>query len=617
MSGIANWFWRLVPANPLVVRIVGNASKRTPHLWLRCLFLGVLILMLALSLLVAGAFTTTGDAGQLAAAGSQLFATIAYGQLIILGLLAPMFLGSALSTERASQTLDVLLTTPLSNLQIVLGTLFGRLFFLVALLLSSIPLMAVVRLLGGVRGETILLAYTVAALMLYFLGAVAVTLSSWRVGGRNGVLFFVIGVGGYLLLVYGIDLWLLRPLDVNRATILTPLHPMLVLTTSVSPATYQTPTTAELVGYPWIFAWYRAHPLTVFTLITAGLGTLMLLASTITMRSGLTQRARRAEAKRSRASTQVWSNPVAWHECQRVGRGFFAVSARLILPITSVILTVLLLAFHAADTLTPALNNAGIQLASHNVVHRCVALLVILQMTVAILIGIFYASSTIAREREDGTLDLILTTPLGANRYLWGKVRGLLSGLLPMALGAVVTIAIPALYALVGTRLGWSSASFTVYTTVSATASAQREVPLVLPEAPLWLAITYIPVLAAVIAIGLARSITAKNVFAALVPTLLMGLALLAITGFVGMASAASGELFGAILNATNPLTHALMLIDPWTISVAFTDYPTAGRVALAVGSIVAAAIYSVFVYGRISMTIKGFDHAIRKRTHA
>lgn len=614
MHAVANWFWRLIPANPLVLRIVQTASKRTPHLWLRSVFLGVMILMLVFSLLAAGAFSTTGDPGQLAAAGSQLFATIAYGQLLLLGLLAPIFLGSALSSERSGRTLDVLLTTPLSNLQIVLGSLLGRLFFLLALLFSSFPLMAIVRLLGGVRGESITTAYLVAALMLYFLGAVAVTLSSWRVGGRGGVLFFVIGVGGYLLLIYGIDFWLLRSFDPMYATWLTPLHPMLVLTTSVSPSTYQTPTMAELTDLPWLLAWYRAHPLAVFTILTAGLGSLMLMASTITMRSSINQRLRRARVSKARASSKVWANPVAWHECRRLGRGFLATITRYLVPAVAIILTILLLMMHAGDQLTNTLGGSGLRLQSHIYLQRIVLLLVILQMAIGMLIGLFYATSTVAREREDGTLDILLTTPLGARRYLWGKVRGLLSGLLPIAAGAILTLTIPALFAWIGTRAGWTSATYSHIPVIGTGNSAPIDVPVVLPEAPIWLALTYLPMLAAVIAMGLDRSISAKSVLSALVPALIVALIITAVSGWIGLAAATSGEPIGLVINSINPFTQVIALVAPWEVSSAFGNYPMTGRVALGIGSVICALIYGVFLYGRISITVKGFDHAIRKR---
>ncbi|WP_428389020.1 hypothetical protein [Mucisphaera sp.] len=614
MRLVASWFWQLIPGNPMLQRIVFTSSRRMPHFWLRLGFLGALIVLLLVALFAGGAFFTTGDAGQLAAAGSQLFATIAYGQLVLLCLLTPVFLGAALVSERSGRTMEVLLTTPMSSLQIVLGSLLGRLFFLFALLISSLPLMALVRLLGGVRGESMFVAYAVAALLLFFLGAVAVALSSWRVGGRSAVLFFVIGVGGYLLLVYGIDFLLLRALDPGRSTWLTPLHPMLVLDASVNPASYRPPTMPELDGYPWLLAWYRAHPLPVFSLATLGLGSLLLLLSTLTMRSGLTERVSRSREPAARRSSEVWSNPVAWRACQRLGRGWLAWGVRLLLPLGSVLIVSLVLVLHAYDQLQPSLGvSSRVRLTSYDLVHTLVLLLVGLQMSLGLLIGLFYASSTVAREREDGTLDLLLTTPIGAKAYLWGKVRGLLSGLLPMAGGAIATLAVPALYSLIGGWSGWASATYTFTSTVGAGGSFTREVPLVLPEAPLWLALTYVPMLAAAITIGLGRSITAKSVLLALVPTLLICLGLLGLSAVIGISAGQSISQFGLVINSLNPFTHLVFVTMPWELAADFAAYPVTGRVSLGMGSLLAALAFGAFVYGRMALTISGFDHAVRK----
>jgi hypothetical protein len=45
-----------------------------------------------------------------------------------------------------SQTYDILLSTPLTNGQIVLGSLLSRLFFVVALLVSGIPIFSITQI---------------------------------------------------------------------------------------------------------------------------------------------------------------------------------------------------------------------------------------------------------------------------------------------------------------------------------------------------------------------------------------------------------------------------------------------------------------------------------------
>ncbi len=41
--------WRLLPANPIVVRVVQGSSKRLQHLWVRVLYLVVLFFVMMVS----------------------------------------------------------------------------------------------------------------------------------------------------------------------------------------------------------------------------------------------------------------------------------------------------------------------------------------------------------------------------------------------------------------------------------------------------------------------------------------------------------------------------------------------------------------------------------------
>src|SRR5262249_3204276 len=57
---------------------------------------------------------------------------------------------------------------------------------------------------------------------------------------------------------------------------------------------------------------------------------------------------------------------------------------------------------------------------------------VIVEFGVILLIVTNAAASTVTREKEDGTLDLLLTTPITSRYYIWGKLRGLVSYVLPL-----------------------------------------------------------------------------------------------------------------------------------------------------------------------------------------
>src|SRR5262245_64617214 len=98
----------------------------------------------------------------LAEKGARSFEIVAYLQIGLICILAPVFMAGAIAQEADPRTWEVLLTTPMGALEIVLGNLFGRLFFILALLVSSLPLFALTQFFGGVPGRSIFASYGIA-----------------------------------------------------------------------------------------------------------------------------------------------------------------------------------------------------------------------------------------------------------------------------------------------------------------------------------------------------------------------------------------------------------------------------------------------------------------------
>ncbi|NJL31944.1 MAG: ABC transporter permease subunit, partial [Phycisphaerales bacterium] len=256
MNAIYHWFWYLLPANPLLLRVVQGGSRRASHLWVRMGYLGVLILLVLIGLLLGGGLGTQ-SLTDLAKAGTRVFAVVSYGQVILVCLLAPLFMAGAITQEQSGQTFDILLTTPMSNMQIVLGSLMGRLFFVLALLAGGLPLFSVLMLFGGVPVQAVFAAFAVAALTALVVGSVAVALSVSRKGGRKAVFLFVVIIGAYLVGSYALDHGLRAIQNLGgtslsagagaglggyrQTTWLTPLHPLLVLESFINTANYRPP----------------------------------------------------------------------------------------------------------------------------------------------------------------------------------------------------------------------------------------------------------------------------------------------------------------------------------------------------------------------------------------
>jgi ABC-2 type transport system permease protein len=116
------------------------------------------------------------DARQGASVGVTVFLTVAFTQLTLLLLLAPVFSAGGITIEKEQRTLAMLLTSLLSSGQIWLGKFISALLFLVLLLVSSLPVLALVFSLGGVGPDdlaratamTLLILASMCSLGLYF-----------------------------------------------------------------------------------------------------------------------------------------------------------------------------------------------------------------------------------------------------------------------------------------------------------------------------------------------------------------------------------------------------------------------------------------------------------------
>src|SRR5437764_4891807 len=199
MLGITDYLWRLVPANPILLRVVETGGKRKRDLFIRCGYLGLLVLLVVFSLVSSGTSTSGTDLAALTKTSSRIFAQMSFLQLGLVALLAPIFTAGAITQEKDSQTYDILLATPLTNGQIVLGSLMSRLFFVIALLISGIPIFSVTQIFRRVAVHNIAMSFAVAAATAFVTGALAMAIATFKVGTRRTIFSFYMFVVIYLV----------------------------------------------------------------------------------------------------------------------------------------------------------------------------------------------------------------------------------------------------------------------------------------------------------------------------------------------------------------------------------------------------------------------------------
>lgn len=103
----------------------------------------------------------------------DLYLFVAVLEFVMLVFIMPALTAGSISGERERQTLDLMLTTPMTPVDIVIGKLMASLSTMSLLIISSFPILAMVFVYGGVTLKDIgllLLCYMAAALFIGSLG---------------------------------------------------------------------------------------------------------------------------------------------------------------------------------------------------------------------------------------------------------------------------------------------------------------------------------------------------------------------------------------------------------------------------------------------------------------
>ena len=139
-----------------------------------------------------------------------LYIIMAVIQAILLMFIVPSLTATSICSEREKQTLDILLSTRLSPLQIILGKLSASSLKVIMLIVCTIPLYAICGLIGGVKLSNILVLVGSFIINTIFVGSIGVFISTYSKTSKAAtaltyalVLFIFVGtiVIAYIILM--------------------------------------------------------------------------------------------------------------------------------------------------------------------------------------------------------------------------------------------------------------------------------------------------------------------------------------------------------------------------------------------------------------------------------
>ncbi|MGN6505735.1 MAG: ABC transporter permease, partial [Tepidisphaeraceae bacterium] len=692
--GIPTYLWRLLPGNPILIRVVSMAGQRMRDLLTRCIYLALLIGVVLLAI-----FTSSGVTGssldQLASASERIFMQMSYLQLFVVSLLAPIFTAGAITQERDAQTYDILLSTPLTNGQIILGSLGSRLFFIVALLISGIPIFSITQIFGGVGIGDIALSFTIAAATAIVTGALATAIATFKIGTRRTIFSFYMLiitflVGGYLLDQASwmhptlIDPLTQQPTAERAATgWLSGIHPFLALQTLFSGNRPPDVTTLPPVLRHWPMEWYLTRPATFFPTFMLTLSAVLVLPSIVVLRrvaqSSFSLRQTLARwvplriIRGTRAPRTVWMNPIAWREARTKSSAARASITRYGFILLGLIGAGVVLVLYVTESKPPtAYIQAGsydpgagslhvlgenqtygitpatrvtvdgspesqdrlfgrYEVLNHQTVtqhgtkilteldlgsiggrisrtqaHQFLLGGVLVELVVILLVVTNAAASTVTREREDGTLDILLSTPISSRTYLCGKLVGLRGFVLPLVIVPALSVAM----FVIADAVKWI---------LSGDTSGQW---LVWPEAILLLPLVMMILAAFATVVGMQMSLRNRTTVRAVMSSLGIVIGCMSLLGWCGYT--ANGNAIGALsvaITAFSPLGVVATMIYP---DVFGGTALRSGSGALSVGearlllagfTLVAIALYSGAIWTLYQSMVKNFDMTIRRQS--
>jgi len=182
---------------PIFEKELRVSSRRRRNYALRSAYIVLLGLFIIYVWLISVAFPGSGSpafqASRMAEVGKHVITTIIWFQFVAAQLIAVVMLSTSIGEEIRQRTLGVLMTTPVNSLQIVMGKLLSKLLQTTLLLGISLPLLAIIRVFGGVPWDYVVSSLCITLTAAAFLGSLSLLLSMTFRHAYNVVL--VIGIG--------------------------------------------------------------------------------------------------------------------------------------------------------------------------------------------------------------------------------------------------------------------------------------------------------------------------------------------------------------------------------------------------------------------------------------
>jgi ABC-type transport system involved in multi-copper enzyme maturation permease subunit len=179
-----------------------RSGRRSRYILLRLYVYFILFILLVVFLhwwVLDSKHTLTLPADQAAEMVRSFFFVFMSAHLLLVVLVTPGYTAGAIDEEKDRRTLEAVLATDLRNREIVLSKLVVRLANLGLMLLTGLPVVAVLQFLGGIEPDLVLAALVVMAATMTSLASLSFLNSVYARRARDAVLCTYLEMAAYAL----------------------------------------------------------------------------------------------------------------------------------------------------------------------------------------------------------------------------------------------------------------------------------------------------------------------------------------------------------------------------------------------------------------------------------
>ena len=392
-------------AGPLFSRETLTVPRQFKHFLVRSGYIGALCVLMYTAAQTTFGWQHVRNVGDIARFGQVVFQIFAFVQLTLMIFFSVLFAAGNVSQEKDRRTMLLLLMTDLRDSEFVLGKLFASLLLPAVLLASSIPVFAIVHLLGGVSLSQIACAIAISAASGFVAGCWGSLVAFWREKTFQTLAISLIGAVLALGSVEG----------------------MLVVCGSTSAAGFAIGALNPFRSMLRVLDPFEATGGTTFVfaaMTSAGalsaVGAILAVVAILRLRIWNPSRTLGEAATKDetmpgvvRPPRVVWNHPVIWREMKTKAYG------RKVILIKLAYLVIAAFAIYSI-IMSPA--DAGLVLG---MISSSGAAFVGLSLLTMLLVNA-QAVTSLTTERDAGTLELLLVTDVTAKEFILGKLGGVL-----------------------------------------------------------------------------------------------------------------------------------------------------------------------------------------------